>query len=206
MEKFVDLHAVAAILPEPNINTDAILPAVWVLDPDIDLGRKLFASWRYDARGSEVADFVLNREPFRAARILLCGPNFGCGSSREAAVWALNRFGIRCLLAPSYGDIFYENCFQNGVLAIRLEPERLQTLANALARSHDHRLHVDLRDCSIRIGEEKPEFFHLPEERRRALLAGHDTMTQLAQWRAEVERFEKADSAERPWVYVRRER
>lgn len=204
MDKFVELEGVAAVLRDSNINTDAILPAVWVLNPDIDLGQKLFANWRYDADGHEVARFVLNREPFRTARFLICGANFGCGSSREAAVWALSRFGIRCLLAPSYGDIFYENCLQNGLLPIRLEPQRLQGLTSSLEQSPDHRLRVDLRNCSICVDRGAPEFFHLSEERKRALLEGQDTMTQLAQWRPEVASFEKADSVARPWVYVRR--
>jgi 3-isopropylmalate/(R)-2-methylmalate dehydratase small subunit len=204
MEKFVELHAVAATLPEANINTDVILPAVWVLNPDIDLGQKLFANRRYHPDGREIADFVLNRTPFRAARILVCGANFGCGSSREAAVWALSRFGIRCLIAASFGDIFYENCFQNGVLPVRLEPDRVASLTLALERSSDQRLHVDLRNCSIQVGDNVPQLFSLSDERRGALLEGLDTMTQLVGWRPDVVSFEKADAVARPWIYVHR--
>jgi 3-isopropylmalate/(R)-2-methylmalate dehydratase small subunit len=204
MQKFTTLDAVAAVLLEPNINTDIILPAVWVLNAQTDLGQKLFANRRYGADGAESTDFVLNREPFRSSRILLAGANFGCGSSREAAVWALCRFGIRCVIAPSFGDIFYENCFQNGLLPIRLGAERVQSLAFEVASCDSHRLTIDLQELSICVPGKQRESFALSEDRRKALLEGRDAMTQTLEWLPDVAAHERADAARRPWIYFPR--
>ena len=114
MEKFTVVTGIAAPMPMPNINTDAISPMAAGRSTSTDLGAMLFANWRYQLDGSEIADFILNRPPYRDSRIIVAGANFGCGSSRERAVWALMRFGIRCVIAPSFADIFRENAFQNG--------------------------------------------------------------------------------------------
>lgn len=111
MEKFTRLTGICASMPEANIDTDAIIPASYLRSLTTDLGRGLFGGRRYDLDGKEVADFVLNREPFRQSQIIVGGPNFGCGSSREGAVWALKQFGVRCVIASGFGDIFYENSF-----------------------------------------------------------------------------------------------
>jgi 3-isopropylmalate/(R)-2-methylmalate dehydratase small subunit len=201
MEKFVTLEAVAAYLPEANVNTDDILPSIWVLNPNTDLGEKLFANRRYDGNGRENPDFVLNQVPYRQARILISGPNFGCGSSREAAVWALSRFGIRCLIAPSYGDIFYENCLQNGVLPIVLDASRANQLVEALALADRNALTVDLVDCSVKAPHLEPIIFGIDEVRRQALLRGQDAVTQLLSLQPDVDAFENRDLEERPWIY-----
>src|SRR5258708_7509399 len=120
MEAFTVLTGLAAPLPLANVNTDAISPASAGQSAATDLGATLFANWRYDAAGNEKPDFVLNQPRFRAAKIIVGGTNFGCGSSRERAVWALMKFGIRCVIAPSFGEIFEENCYQNGMLPVKL--------------------------------------------------------------------------------------
>jgi 3-isopropylmalate/(R)-2-methylmalate dehydratase small subunit len=201
MEKFVTLEAVAACLPEANVNTDDILPSVWVLNPNTDLGEKLFANRRYDGSGRENPDFVLNQLPYRHARIFISGPNFGCGSSREAAVWALSRFGIRCLIAPSYGDIFYENCLQNGVLPMVLDASCVNQLIEALALADGKTLTVNLTECSVKAPGLEPVTFAIAEERREALLRGQDAVTQLLSLQPEVDAFERRDVEERPWIY-----
>jgi 3-isopropylmalate/(R)-2-methylmalate dehydratase small subunit len=204
MEKFIALDAIAACLPEANVNTDDILPSIWVLDPNTDLGEKLFANRRYDAYGAENPEFVLNRDPYRNAKILVSGANFGCGSSREAAVWALLRFGIRCVIAQSYGDIFYENCFQNGVLPIVLDAGQVTRLTDSLHADESKILHVDLREGSIRAPNGGAISFPIAEQRRDALLGGQDAMDQLLALRPTVDSFERSDVTERPWIYVRR--
>jgi len=128
MEKFTRLDGVAASLPMPDINTDAVIPASYQRTLNDDPGKGLFAGWRYDLEGNEVPDFILNREPWRNSRIIVAGQNFGCGSSREFAVWALMRFGIRCVIAPSFGDIFYENSFKNGLLPVVRAPPQVEAL------------------------------------------------------------------------------
>src|SRR6185312_14911643 len=135
MERFVRLTGVAAIIRRPNISTDAIIPSVWAVRSDIDLGAKLFANERYDANCNERSDFVLNRQPYRNAVVLIAGANFGCGSSRETAVWALQRFGIRCIIAPSFGEIFKENMFKNGMLPIELAEETIGILCSTMNES-----------------------------------------------------------------------
>jgi 3-isopropylmalate/(R)-2-methylmalate dehydratase small subunit len=202
MEQFVTLQAVAVPLIEPNVNTDDILPSVWVLNANTNLGEKLFANRRYGADGRETQNFILNQEPFRRAQILLSGPNFGCGSSREAAVWALRQFGIRCIVAPSFGDIFYENCFQNGVLPILLSAERIGEIVGSLNESQDKTLRVDLQTCRLGADGLGDIQFEVTPQRRSALLLGRDSMSQLLSWTAEVEAYEKDDCAARPWIYL----
>jgi len=204
MEQFVTLQAVAVPLIEPNVNTDDILPSVWVLNANTNLGEKLFANRRYGADGRETRNFVLNQEPFRRAQILLSGPNFGCGSSREAAVWALRQFGIRCIVAPSFGDIFYENCFQNGVLPILLPAERIGEIVGSLNQSQDKTLRVDLQTCRLGADDLGDIQFEVTPQRRSALLLGQDAMSQLLSWTSEVDAYEKDDGAARPWIYLAR--
>ena len=128
MEKFIRLEGVAAPMPRDNVDTDAVIPIPWMKSVKPDYARALFANWRWkDGDGvTEIEGFLLNREPFRQAVILVAGDNFGCGSSREHAVWALAGFGIRCVIATSFGDIFFENCFKNGVLPLVLPAPRVK--------------------------------------------------------------------------------
>jgi 3-isopropylmalate/(R)-2-methylmalate dehydratase small subunit len=128
MEPFTTLNGVAASLPQDDVDTDQILPTPWLRDPKADLAKGLFGYLRRAPAGKTESDFVLEQPAFRQARILVCGSNFGCGSSREHAVWAVKAFGIRCLIAASFADIFRENCLRNGVLAIRLPAEEIDAL------------------------------------------------------------------------------
>src|SRR5262245_55976514 len=144
MEPFTRLTGIAAPMMMPNINTDAISPMAAGQSTATDLGKMLFANWRYQLDGSEIPDFILNREPFRHSKIIVAGSNFGCGSSRERAVWALMRFGIRCVIAPSFADIFRENAFQNGLLPVVTGAEECAALGTALGHAQDPLLTVDL--------------------------------------------------------------
>ncbi|NGO53746.1 3-isopropylmalate dehydratase small subunit [Allomesorhizobium camelthorni] len=203
MEKFTKLDGVAASFPIPNINTDAVIPASYQRTLKDDPGKGLFAGWRYDLDGKEVPDFILNREPFRQSRIIVAGENFGCGSSREFAVWALMRFGIRCVIAPSFGDIFYENAFKNGLLPIILSPSQVDRLHDHLAKTNNPSLTVDLEKQIIELpnGESVP--FTVPPSRRTALLEGLDEIGQTLRFGDEITDFQRNQKVTAPWVYAR---
>ena len=204
MEKFTELTGIAAVMPMENINTDAIIPVRWIVNYGMDLGEGLFGFWRYDRAGAEVADFILNRPPYRQSKILVAGRNFGCGSSREEAVWALVGFGIRCVIAPSFGDIFYANAFNNSLLPIRMAPADIEALRAAPEFVASASLTVDLEACVVRVpGGALDVHFELEPQRRTALLMGldHVDLTQLHA--AEISAFQAADRVARPWIYRR---
>jgi 3-isopropylmalate/(R)-2-methylmalate dehydratase small subunit len=206
MEKFDRLTGIAAPLLLENINTDAIIPVPWIVNFGRDLGQGLFGGWRYDATEREKPDFVLNQPPYREARILLAGRNFGCGSSREEAVWALLGFGIRCVIAPSFGDIFFENSFKNGLLPVVLEPDGVGALARAIAEAPSPVLTVDLEACTVGAPRGPQLSFTIQEGRRRNLLLGLDEIGQTLTHGADIERFQAADRVRRPWIYPERVR
>lgn len=204
MEKFVRLEGVAAPLPRDNVDTDAVIPVPWMKSVTPDYARALFANWRWqDGDGvTELPDFVLNREAFRGAVFLVSGANFGCGSSREAAVWALAGFGIRCVIAASFGDIFYENCFKNGVLPLKLPPDHLARLQVQLAEgTGGHRMAVDLEAQTLRLPDGTTLGFDIDAGRRRMLLSGLDEIGQTLLMEAELAAFEERDRRARPWIY-----
>ena len=201
MEKFTTLRGVAAPLLRTNIDTGAIIAPIYMLSPSIDLGAKLFANWRYDAQGVEIPDFVLNQPRYRAARILLAGPNFGCGSSREGAVWALMRFGIRCVIAPSFGEIFYSNACQNGLLPVTLAEGEVQALADAVSAAPEPLLTVDLVACRIDRPAGEPVAFTFPPDRRDALLEGLDETSLVLRHEDEIDDFQQRARAEQPWLF-----
>lgn len=202
MTPFVAFTGVAAPLPLANVNTDAIIPSAYLRSLHADLARGLFAGWRFDDDGRERPGFVLNRAPFRSAQILLAGPNFGCGSSREAAVWALARFGIRAVFAPSFADIFYENAFRNGLLAAVIDPEALgQATAAVETDPANARFTVDLEAGRL-VGPRGEEWrFHVPPSRRDALLRGDDEIALTLRYDRDISAFEVADAARRRWCY-----
>ena len=148
MEKFTTLSGIAAPLMPANINTGAIIAPIDRRSRSIDLGQKLFTNWRYGPDGTEIPDFILNQPRFRNSTILIAGPNFGCGSSRERAVWALMRFGIRCVIAPSFGDIFLSNAFQNGLLPVSSTPRRAAG-SPCRERGGEPIVTVDLERCTV---------------------------------------------------------
>jgi 3-isopropylmalate/(R)-2-methylmalate dehydratase small subunit len=198
MEPFSIVEGAAAVMPDANISTDAIIPSVWAVKPGVNLGEKLFANLRYDADGVERRDFVLNMPPFRDAKILIAGANFGCGSSRESAVWAIKRFGIRSVIAPSFGEIFQENMFKNGLLPIALNSAKLDELRQALTASSTGRATVDLKACTIAVNDRELGF-EISTARRSALLEGLEDFDIVQRSIGEIDDYERLDGRSRPW-------
>jgi 3-isopropylmalate/(R)-2-methylmalate dehydratase small subunit len=205
MEKFTVLRAIAAPLLRENIDTDIVIRIERLVGGSrhSDLGRHAFESWRYLPDGSENPDFVLNREPYRRARILLAGRNFGCGSSREGAVWALAQMGFRAVLAPSFGDIFFNNCFQNGVLPVVLAQAAIETIARQVeAAPERNQVTVDLTRCVVIAPDGGETAFAIDNLRRAALLDGLDDIALTMKRAGEIGRFQSDDRAKRPWIYA----
>lgn len=201
MKPFTVLQGFAAPLMMDSIDTDIIVR----IERIAKLKRGEFGPWafealRYHSDGKEQSDFVLNREPFRQAQILIAGANFGCGSSREMAVWAIGEFGIRCIIAPSYGDIFYSNCLQNGVLPIRLERAQADALAAAAALGAT--VTVDLQSSTISSADTGSITFDILADQRDALLSGQDEVDQTLTMLAAIRRFQETDRHQRQWVYA----
>jgi 3-isopropylmalate/(R)-2-methylmalate dehydratase small subunit len=201
MEKFTALTAVAAPLPMANVDTDKIIPARFLKTiKRTGLGVHLFDTLRYDAEGRERPDFVLNREPYRNAQILIAHENFGCGSSREHAPWALLDFGIRCVIAPDFADIFHNNCFKNGILPVRLPREVCDRLIKDTSLGGNARLTVDLaQQVVVRPnGERIP--FEIDPFRKHLLLNGLDDIGQTLQYAASIDAYERKQRAEQSWM------
>ena len=198
MTPFTTLVAIAAPLPEANVDTDKIIPSRFLKTTQRSgLGRYAFDAMRYHPDGSERPEFVLNREPYRAAEILIAHENFGCGSSREHAPWALLDFGIRCVIAPSFADIFHNNCFKNGILPIRLPREICDRLMQDAAAGANSRLVVDLQRQVVVRPDGEEIAFEVDALRRRLLLEGLDDIGQTLRHADAIDRFE----AERPaWM------
>lgn len=203
MEKFHIVTGIAACMPRENIDTGAMIPARYLRSVSENLGRGLFGDWRYDAQGQEVADFVLNREPFTNSRFIVAGDNFACGSSREAAVWALCQFGVRAVISSSFGEIFYENAFKNGLLPIVIPKTELGVLMNALTHAKDPSITVDLDACVIRHATGPDISFAVSAGRRNALLEGLDEIGMTLKYRGDIDAFREVDRHERPWIYAR---
>jgi 3-isopropylmalate/(R)-2-methylmalate dehydratase small subunit len=200
-QPFQRFRGVAAPLPLADINTDAIIPSIFLRSEGSDLARGLFGRWRFDEEGKEL-NFVLNRRPFRRAEILLAGENFGCGSSREAAVWALQRFGIRCVVAPSFADIFYENAFRNGLLAAIVTPTDLASMVAALdAYPDDAFIDVDLAGQTLTRGNDLRVSFAVPEFRRDALLCGEDNIATTLRHGADIAAFAATEHRQHAWLH-----
>ena len=199
---FQDFSGMAARFKGTNINTDAIIPAAWLRTAHADFGRGLFARWRYDDTDNEIPGFVLNQEPFRRARILVADENFGCGSSREAAVWALMQFGIRCVLAPSFADIFYENAFRNGLLVGRIGPETLARLDAAITvHAQNPVFAISLSETTITDPDGTAHHFAVPRSRAEALLRGDDEIAITLGHLPDIEDFHKRMQQSMPWLH-----
>jgi 3-isopropylmalate/(R)-2-methylmalate dehydratase small subunit len=203
MQPFTTLSGVAAPLLRANIDTGTMLASRFMRSRSTDLGAKLFSDWRYHLDGTENADFILNKPPYRQSRIILGGANFGCGSSREAAVWALLRFGIRCVIAPGFGEIFTDNACQNGLLPIELADAEIQALADALTAAAEPVLSVDLESCVITAPDGSKRSFSIAPDRRIALLEGLDETSLILRHEAEIDAFQARDAASRPWLHTR---
>jgi 3-isopropylmalate/(R)-2-methylmalate dehydratase small subunit len=202
MDKFVKLTGVAAPLPLRNIDTDMIIPKQFLKTiKRTGLGKSLFFEMRYDpATGKENDDFVLNKPAYRKAEILVTGENFGCGSSREHAPWALLDFGIRCVIAPDFADIFYNNCFQNGILPIKLPQADVDKLMDDAKRGSNATLTVDLGAQEIRGPDGGAIKFEIDAFRKHCLLNGLDAVGLTLQKQDAISNFEKKTAALRPWL------
>lgn len=202
MEKWTTLHATAVPMMQPNIDTGALAPVIVNRPSARTYGERLFGNQRFDLDGEEVVDFVLNQPRYRAAQILVAGRNFGCGSSRETAVWSLAQYGFRAVVAPSFGEIFYDNSFQNGLLLIELPEDEVHAIAGAIERAADPALTVDLERCVLTLPDNGREVaFAVPEERRAALLEGLDDLAILLRRSGEMDAFRAKDRPQRPWIY-----
>jgi 3-isopropylmalate/(R)-2-methylmalate dehydratase small subunit len=203
MEKFEKLTGVAAPMPLINVDTDMIIPKQFLKTIQRSgLGKNLFDEMRYDSEGNEVADFVLNRPAYRDAKILVAGENFGCGSSREHAPWALLDFGIRCVIAPSFADIFFHNCFKNGILPIVLPQEDVDKLMDDAERGANAVVTIDLENQVITGPDGGSIAFEVDAFRKHCLLNGLDDIGLTMEKAAAIDVFESRMAAETPWLHA----
>ena len=201
MDKFTELTGIAAPLPMINVDTDMIIPKQYLKTiKRTGLGKNLFDEMRYDDDGNEKPDFVLNRQAYRNAQILIAGDNFGCGSSREHAPWALLDFGIRCVIAPSFADIFYNNCFKNGILPIALPQEEIDKLMDDAERGANAVITVDLVAQEIRGPDGGTIAFDLDPFRKHCLLEGLDDIGLTLQKADAISDYEAGQAEKRPWA------
>ena len=206
MEKFTTLTGVAAPLNMINVDTDMIIPKQFLKTIERSgLGKNLFDEMRFDNDGNENPDFVLNKPAYRSAKILVSGENFGCGSSREHAPWALLDFGIRCVIAPSFADIFYNNCFKNGVLPIKLPQEDVDKLMEDAERGANATVTIDLQGQVITGPDGGEITFDLDPFRKHCLLEGLDDIGLTMQKSDAIDTFEATRKASQPWMTPRAE-
>ncbi|MDO5606789.1 MAG: 3-isopropylmalate dehydratase small subunit [Paracoccus sp. (in: a-proteobacteria)] len=201
MDKFTTLTGVAAPMPLVNIDTDMIIPKQFLKTIHRSgLGKNLFDEMRFDRDGNEVPDFVLNQPAYRRAEIIVAGDNFGCGSSREHAPWALLDFGIRCVISTSFADIFYNNCFKNGILPIVLPEDAVNALMDDARKGENARLTVDLHAQTVTGADGTEYHFDIDPHRKHCLLNGLDDIGLTLEKTPAIALFETAQSQSRPWV------
>ena len=199
MEKFVNLKSIPSYLPLQNIDTDMIIPKQFLKTiKRTGLGKNLFFEMRYDDQGKEINNFVLNKDPFNKSKILIAGKNFGCGSSREHAPWALLDFGITCVISSSYADIFYSNCFKNGILPIILEEEKIKELSEYANRKEE--ISVDLNEQIIIYGNNEIKF-EIDPFKKKCLLEGLDDIALSLKKSDKIEIFENSLKDKKPWIF-----
>jgi len=202
MEKFTSLTGVAAALNLRNIDTDMIIPKQFLKTiKRTGLGKNLFFEMRFDDNGNEIEDFVLNQAAYREASILVAGDNFGCGSSREHAPWALADFGIRCVISTSFADIFYNNCFKNGILPIKLPQEDVDKLMDDAQRGANATVTVDLESQTIKGPDGGEIHFDVEEFRKHCLLNGLDDIGLTMQRKDKIDTYEDGQKLSQPWLY-----
>jgi 3-isopropylmalate/(R)-2-methylmalate dehydratase small subunit len=201
MEKFEKLTGIAAPLPLVNVDTDMIIPKQFLKTIKREgLGVNLFDEMRYDDEGNETPEFVLNQPAWREAQILVAGDNFGCGSSREHAPWAIKDFGIRCVIAPGFADIFFNNCFKNGILPIVLPQEKVDILMKDAEKGANARMSVDLENQVITTSDGEEIAFEVDPFRKHCLLEGLDDIGLTLEKGTAIDGFESRMAQERPWV------
>ena len=198
MQKFTKLKSIPAYLPIVNIDTDMIIPKQFLKTiKRTGLGKNLFYEMRYDEQGRVIDDFILNRDPFNNSKILIAGKNFGCGSSREHAPWALLDFGITCVISSSFADIFFSNCFKNGILPIILDDEKIKELAEYANRKEE--ISVNLNEEKIIYGNNEVNF-KVDEFKKKCLLDGLDDIALSLKKSDKIENFEKNLKNQKPWI------
>ncbi|HIJ43463.1 MAG: 3-isopropylmalate dehydratase small subunit [Rhodospirillales bacterium] len=203
MQKFTKLTGVAAPLPMINVDTDMIIPKQFLKTIErTGLGKSLFYELRYNEDGSEKTEFVLNKRPYRDAAILIAGDNFGCGSSREHAPWAILDFGIRCVIAPGFADIFFNNCFKNGILPIKLPQEKIDKLMEEAGKSANPTLAVELESQTVTGADGGVIRFDIDPYRKKCLLEGLDDIGLTLQKIGKIDAFEEQNKASQPWLFA----
>ena len=201
MEKFTALTGVAAPMPLVNIDTDMIIPKQFLKTiKRSGLGVNLFDEMRYDDDGKEIPDFVLNKPAYRNAQILVAGDNFGCGSSREHAPWALLDFGIRCVVSTSFADIFYNNCFKNGILPVVLPAEQVAVLMEDAEKGQNARISIDLESQQVTAADGEVFQFEIDAFKKHCLLNGLDDIGLTMEKAKSIDAFESSAAQARPWV------
>ena len=201
MDKFNTLTGIAAPMPLINIDTDMIIPKQFLKTiKRSGLGVNLFDEMRYDDDGKEIPDFVLNKDAYRNAELIVAGENFGCGSSREHAPWAIKDFGIRCVIAPSFADIFYNNCFKNGILPIALPQEQVDVLMKDAEKGANARVTVDLEAQTVTTSDGETFNFEVDAFKKHCLMNGLDDIGLTMEKAASIDTFESAAAQSRPWV------
>jgi len=199
MQKFNSLKSIPAYLSIVNIDTDMIIPKQFLKTiKRTGLGKNLFFEMRYDDQGNEIKDFILNQEPYNQSKILIAGKNFGCGSSREHAPWALLDFGITCVISSSYADIFYSNCFKNGILPIILEEEKIKELSEYSKRKEE--ISIDLTDEKIIFGNSEIKF-NIDPFKKKCLLEGLDDIALSLEKSKKMDSYEQKLKEKKPWIF-----
>ena len=199
MEKFITLKGIAAPLPMINVDTDMIIPKQFLKTiKRSGLGKNLFHELRYDLQGNIKNDFVLNWDPYKSSTILIAGENFGCGSSREHAPWSLLDFGFKCIIAPSFADIFYNNCFKNGILPIRLDQEKVNILMTEA--TNKNQLTINLDQQIIILEDENEIEFDIDPFRKKCLIEGLDDIGLTLQKKDKISKYEESIKSFHPWI------
>ena len=199
MEKFITLKGIAAPLPMINVDTDMIIPKQFLKTiKRSGLGKNLFHELRFDIQGNTKNDFVLNWDPYKKATILIAGDNFGCGSSREHAPWSLLDFGFKCIIAPSFADIFYNNCFKNGILPIRLDQTKVNILMTEA--KNKNQLTINLDEQKIILADENVIEFDIDPFRKKCLIEGLDDIGLTLQKKDKISKYEESIKSSHPWI------
>ena len=199
MKKFNSLKSIPAYLPIVNIDTDMIIPKQFLKTiKRTGLGKNLFFEMRYDDSGNEIKDFILNQQPYNKSKILIAGKNFGCGSSREHAPWALLDFGITCVISSSFADIFYNNCFKNGILPIILKEEKIKELSEYFKRQEE--IEIDLNEEKILFGNNEFKF-DIDSFKKKCLLEGLDDIALSLEKSEKISSFETELKNKKPWIF-----
>ena len=198
MEKFTKIKSIPAYLSLQNIDTDVIIPKQFLKTiKRTGLGKSLFYEMRYDEQGKSIKDFTLNNEPYNKSKILLAGKNFGCGSSREHAPWALSDFGIKCVISASFADIFYNNCFKNGILPVKIDEQSVLELAEYSKRKEE--IDVNLENQEIKFGNKSIKF-DVDAFKKKCLIEGLDDIGLSMEKVSHIDNFEKKIGADKPWL------